>query len=153
MSSLTMIDPRAPVTTCKNIIIHAPAQKVWSVLTNVNAWPKWQSEIPHASLYGGLQPGSIIDWKNSGFSVRSVLQTVNAPESLGWTGTALGTSAIHIWKLESFDGNTLVSVEESMDGWLVKLLKRFVQRGLNRGTDHWLRALKRQAEDPGLPAS
>jgi uncharacterized protein YndB with AHSA1/START domain len=153
MRSLTTIDPQAPVTTRKNIIIHASAQKVWSVLTNVNAWPKWQSEIPHASLYGGLQPGSIIDWKNSGFSVRSVLQTVNPPESLGWTGTALGTSAIHVWKLESFDDNTLVSVEKSMDGWLVKLMKRFMQRGLSRGTEHWLRALKRQSEDPALLAS
>ncbi len=153
MSSLTSIDPQAPVTMRKNIIIHASAQTVWNVLANVNAWPTWQSEIPHASLYGGLQPGSIIDWKNSGFSIRSVLQTVNPPLSLGWAGTSLGSSAIHVWKLESIDGHTIVSVEESMDGWLVNLMQRFVQRGLNRGTDHWLQALKRQAEDPGLPAS
>lgn len=152
MNDQTRIDSQAPVTTHKSIIIHAPAQTVWDVLTNVNAWPMWQSEIPHASLYGGLQPGSIIDWKKSGLAVRSVLQTVEAPESLVWTGTALGSSAIHVWKLESIDGHTLVSVEESMDGWLVKLMQRFVQRGLNRGTDHWLRALKRQAEDPGLPS-
>lgn len=153
VNGLTRIDPQAPVTTRKNILVHASAQTVWNVLTNVNAWPMWQSEIPHASLYGGLQPGSIIDWKTSGFSIRSVLQTVDAPATLGWTGTALGSSAIHVWTLESVNGHTLVSVEESMDRWLVKLTKRFVQRGLNRGTDHWLRALKRQAEDPGLPAS
>jgi hypothetical protein len=153
MNEPTRIDTKAPVTTHKNILIHAPVQTVWRVLTNVNAWPMWQSEIPHASLYGGLQPGSIIDWKNSGLAVRSVLQTVEPPESLVWTGTALGSSAIHVWKLEPIDNHTLVSVEESMDGWLVKLVRRFVQRGLDRGTDHWLRALKRQAEDPGLPAS
>lgn len=153
MSDETAIDPHAPVTMRKSILIHASAQTVWDVLTNVNAWPMWQNEIPHASLYGGLQPGSIIDWKNHGFSIRSVLQTIDPAKTLGWAGTALGSSAIHIWKLESIDGHTLLHVEESMDGWLVKLLKNFVQRGLNRGTDHWLRALKRQAEDAAPRAS
>jgi hypothetical protein len=153
LNDLTSIDRQAPVQTRRDIVIHAPAQTVWNVLTNVGAWPKWQSEIPHASLYGGLQPGSIIDWKNSGFAIRSVLQTVDPDKTLGWAGTALGTSAIHIWKLEPLDGHTLVSVEESMDGWLVKLMKGYVQRGLDRGTDHWLRALKRQAEDPAFAAS
>jgi hypothetical protein len=152
MTTLT-IDENAPVKTQKNIVIHAPAEKVWDVLTNVSAWPRWQSEIPEASLLGALEPGGVIEWRTSGMAIRSVLRTVDSAKTLGWAGTSFGSSAIHVWTLEESNGATCVSVAESMNGWLVRLMKGFVQRGLQKSTDHWLRALKRQSEDPGLPAS
>jgi hypothetical protein len=146
MRDLTAIDAEAPVTTRRTIVIHASAQKVWGVFTNVSAWPSWQNQISVASLQGAFKPGSVIDWKTSGMSIHSTLQTVDAHQKIGWAGKAFGSFAIHVWSFDEREGQTTVSVEESMEGWLVSLMKGYVQRNLHAATEHWLQALKAEAE-------
>ena len=40
----------------------------------------------------------------------------------------------------------MVTTEESMDGWLVKVLKVVMPRFLDASLDVWLQSLKQQAE-------
>ncbi|WP_157960426.1 SRPBCC family protein [Marinimicrobium alkaliphilum] len=44
------------------------------------------------------------------------------------------------------NGHTMVRTNESMDGWLVKLLKGIMARKLNESLDVWLDALKKASE-------
>ncbi|MBO9703499.1 MAG: SRPBCC family protein [Sporocytophaga sp.] len=140
------INNNAPVKTKRGIIIHAPAEKVWTVFTSVDKWPQWQKEIISASLSAPFKPGSVIEWKTNGFSIHSQLQTVELNKEIGWAGEAFGSFAIHVWKFEEKDGYTTVTVKESMEGWLVNLMKGYVQPNLHKATEYWLHTLKQESE-------
>ncbi len=72
------------------------------------------------------------------------------PETqIGWAGEAFGSFAIHVWTFEERDGHTTVNVEESIEGGLIRLMKGYAQSGLHKATEHWLQALKTEAEKPG----
>lgn len=144
----TGIHTNAPVTTKHTIIIHAPVEKVWQVMSDINNWPSWQQQIPSIKLNGPLQAGSSFDWKNKGLTIHSTLHTVTAMHTLGWSGKALGAFAIHNWMLTPKGDYTEVTVEESMEGWLVWLLKERFQQELDKSLTYWLGALKTAAEEP-----
>jgi hypothetical protein len=65
---------------------------------------------------------------------------------IGWTGRALGTQAKHIWAFQPQEEGTLVTTEESMDGWFVRVLKIVMPTFLDDSLDVWLQSLKQQAE-------
>jgi hypothetical protein len=67
-------------------------------------------------------------------------------EFIGWTGKSVGAQAKHIWKFTPKDNGTLVTTEESMEGWSVRLLKHVLPKFLDNSLDTWLRNLKTQAE-------
>jgi len=140
------VNQDAPVKTLQSIRIHASSQKVYAVFTNVQKWPEWQKEITAATLNGPLQPGSFIEWSTAGMSIKSTLQTVKTNQQIGWCGKAFGAFAIHTWQFKQQDGYTTVLVNESMEGWMVKLMKGYFQKNLNIATKNWLQALKNEAE-------
>lgn len=65
---------------------------------------------------------------------------------IGWTGKSQGAQAKHIWKFMPQDNGTLVTTEESMEGWSVRLLKLVMPKFLDNSLNTWLRNLKIQAE-------
>jgi hypothetical protein len=65
---------------------------------------------------------------------------------IGWTGKALGTRASHIWILKPHNDGTLLTTEESMESWLVSILKLIMPKFLERSLDTWLQSLKSKAE-------
>ncbi len=140
------INTAAPRQTRKTITINAPAEKVWQVFADINQWPAWNPEVTSALLNGPFKAGSIIEWESAGFSIRSELQTVQPHTTVGWAGKAFGSFAIHVWHFEEHNGQTTITVEESMEGWLVSLMKGYLQPELHAATERWLEALKKETE-------
>jgi len=136
----------APVKTMQSVKIHASPEKVYAVFTNVQKWPEWQREITAAKLNGPLRSGSFIEWSTAGMNIKSTLQTVETNQKIGWCGKAFGAFAIHTWQFQQHDSYTIVTVNESMEGWMVKLMKGYFQKNLNIATKKWLEALKSEAE-------
>ena len=137
---------QAPVKCRKIIKINSDAKKVWSVLTDINSWTRWQKDITYSKLNGELKPGSTFDWKSGGVKIHSTLHTVQPFKEIGWTGKALGTFAIHNWKVTEKDGQTDVEADESMEGFLVRLLKKSFSKSLEKGMQTWLEFLKKECE-------
>jgi uncharacterized membrane protein len=130
------IQESAPVKASVEITINAPPEKVWSLLTDVQNWPKWQREITRAEISGPLASGTVFSWSIGGASVKS---------KIAWTGTAYMAKAIHVWKLQRLPHeHTLVKVDESMDGFLLRLF--FSSEKLKAGDQRWLDDLKKAAE-------
>ena len=140
------INRKAPALCAKEISIHASAEKVWTVLTDIPNWIKWNREISQVQLDGPLQPGTRFVWKTGGAKIRSTLHTVEPFRHFGWTGKAMGAYAIHNWMLTEINGQTKVSVEESMDGLLVKVLRGMFNKNLEKGMQSWLELLKQECE-------
>ncbi|HVZ55347.1 MAG TPA: SRPBCC family protein [Chitinophagaceae bacterium] len=142
------INKQAPVSCIRSIRISAAPAPVWELLSDINKWPAWQPDISRAALHGDLAPATGFSWKTGGASIRSILHTVEPGHGLGWTGKTMGMQAIHNWTLHPVAGGTEVRVEESLEGWLVVLLRRMFQKNLEQGMDRWLRYLKQAAEQP-----
>lgn len=136
----------APVITKKIIIINAPIEKVWKIFSDVDNWNVWQKEIVSPKINGEFKAGTSFKWKSNGLTITSTLQTVEANKLVGWSGPAFGSFAIHTWYFTEQNGKTTVRVEESMEGWLVNLLKTKFQTGLDTSIEHWLNYMKIQSE-------
>lgn len=141
------INQKAPVKCSKAILIDALPEKVWAVLTDVNHWAEWQTDISNPRLNGVLRASTTFDWKTGGASIHSTLHTVDPYQEFGWTGRTLGIFAIHNWILVVKDGQTQVVVEESMEGFLAKLFKRTFNQNLETGMQKWLDLLKKTCEN------
>jgi len=140
------ININAPLVCSKSISIHADAQTVWQVLTNIKHWSDWQKDIQYAQLNGELVSGSTFDWNTGGAKIHSSLHTVESFKAFGWTGKTMGLYAIHNWTLETNGENTTVKVEESMEGLLAKLFKKSFTKSLEKGMNNWLEMLKIECE-------
>jgi uncharacterized protein YndB with AHSA1/START domain len=145
-SPMKNINAQAPVKCNKSIKINANREKVWTVLTNIDQWAVWQKEITKPKLNGELKPNSTFDWKTRGAKIHSTLHTVEPFTRFGWTGNTFGMFAIHNWALAEANGQTEVSVEESMEGFFAKLLKKSFNKNLEKGMQNWLELLKMECE-------
>jgi hypothetical protein len=145
-STMKSINHSAPVKCSKTIVINASSEKVWAVMTNINNWANWQTEISHATLNGPLQPASTFTWKTGGAKINSTLHTVEPFKNFGWTGKTFGMYAIHNWTLSEINGQTQVLVNESMEGFLASLLKKSFNKNLEKGMQNWLDLLKTTCE-------
>lgn len=140
------INKEAPVKTYQEITINAPAQKVYQIMSDIDHWTDWHSDVKDTKLNGPFEKGSTFDWKSGGLTIHSTLHTVQAGRKIGWTGKAFGAFAIHNWSFIEHNGKTTVKVEESMEGWLVFLMRSTFQKGLENSLQIWLKNLKIRAE-------
>lgn len=140
------INNHAPVKCSKTITIDASIEKVWSVMTDINNWSNWQTDISNAKLNGALQPNTTFDWKTGGVNIHSTLHAVEPYKQFGWTGKTFGLFAIHNWALTETNGQINVSVDESMEGFLTKIFKGSFNKSLEKGMLNWLVLLKQTCE-------
>jgi uncharacterized protein YndB with AHSA1/START domain len=137
---------QATLIAHKEIFIQAPPEAVWKIHTDINSWGQWHPGITMTNLTGPLAAGSVFQWQTGGLTLTSTIQVVEPNQRIGWTGKAIGTQASHLWKMEAHQGGTLLTTEESMDGWLVVLLKLLMPKFLDKSLDTWMQNLKHKAE-------
>jgi len=143
---MKQINTEAPVKCSKTITINADRKNVWHVLTNINRWADWQTDIRKPKLNGELATDTTFDWKTGGVKIHSTLHTVEPYKHFGWTGKTFGLFAIHNWTLTETNGQTTVSVKECMGGFLANLFKKSFNKNLEKGMEKWLVLLKEESE-------
>lgn len=140
------INERAAVIARAQVLVAADPPSVWQVLTDLERWPAWKSDVRSVSLQGTLAPGTAFVWRAGPGTIRSTLQDVEPPGRIAWTGTTFGISAIDVFRLEPRGGATLVHEEESWQGLLVRLLAGRLRRTLQTSLDTGLAQLKAEVE-------
>jgi uncharacterized membrane protein len=138
------INEQASIRDRQSIIINAPIAKVWNVLIDVNNWPQWNKDIKSASC-AQVSAGSEFEWKILHKRFKSKFQAVNEPGLLTWTGKSKLVKSIFVWSLEASDSQTIVTVEESVEGIVIPLFNK--QSKLHDVLIDWLEALKMKAEN------
>jgi uncharacterized protein YndB with AHSA1/START domain len=141
-----MASTDAPVSSKREIDIAAPAEVVWEVLTDFDGWPQWNPEVKSMSWDGPLAPGSMFRWKAGPGTIVSTLEEVDRPRYVRWRGRTMTIAAIHEWRFQDRDGGTHVETNESFSGGLARLLRRTLQKQLDRALEEGLEHLKREAE-------
>ena len=140
------INTNAPVIARDQIIIQAPVEKVWDVLTNISKWPDWQKAVTEARVSGDIQEGMEFRWKAEGLSFQSKIHTCSPMVMFGWTGKTWGAYAIHNWYFTRKGNETLVTVEESLQGVFPWLFRNYFQKNLETGVKKNLEDLRAAAE-------
>jgi len=140
------VDRSAPAVADAEAEIAADPETVWEVLTDLEGWPTWNPDVSAVALEGGLREGATFRWKARRATITSAIGQVDRLRLIGWTGKTAGIDAIHVWRLESRNGGTLVRTEESWQGVLVRLLRGPMRKRLQKAVDGGLGHLKAEAE-------
>src|SRR6266536_6264378 len=98
------------------------------------------------SFAGPLAPESEFRWKAGPGTIVSTLERVEAPRYISWRGRTLTIDAYHVWWLEPRDGGTHVRTEESFSGLLARIVRRSLQKTLDKSFEDALERLKGEAE-------
>lgn len=128
------------------VIISAPKDVVWSVQSDLAKWGDWNPDVSQMKLYGPVAPGTKFRWKAGGVTILSVLQEVNLPTRIAWSGRTLGIRAIHTWSFQSHGHGVLVHTEESFEGLLPRLFPSWMRRMLVTALRKGLSRLKVECE-------
>jgi uncharacterized protein YndB with AHSA1/START domain len=142
----TKINESAPVIGRSETEIDAPVETVWDVLTAVESWPAWNPDIKSVSLEGELAEGASFRWKAGPGTITSTIREIDAPRRIAWTGKTFGINATHVYRLEDRNGRTFARTEESYEGLVARVLRRSLQKTLDKALEQGLAHLKREAE-------
>lgn len=144
--STMTINQEAPVFQTKSIIINEKPEKIWEILSDVESWTKWNKKIKKTQIEEELKVTSEFSWTSGGSKIKSKVHTFDQYETLGWAGKTFGAKAIHNWHFEQVEGGTKITVEESMEGWLIALMKKKMNIILEQDMISWLEQLKTESE-------
>lgn len=151
------IDVHAPVVARHDITIAAPLDGVWRLHTDVDAWPRWQSDITVAQIEGPFAPGSSFAWQTYGLDVESRIHRVDAAgddeRRTLWGGPVRGILGLHAWTFTATEEGVHVFTEESWSGAPVEADAGNLQSALYGSLVAWLAHLKVAAErmQEGVP--
>jgi uncharacterized protein YndB with AHSA1/START domain len=143
---LMEINRDAPVRVEGEIEIAAATELVWDVLTTIEDWPQWNTDVKSMEVVGPTEPGTTFRWKAGPGTIKSKIETVERPRFIAWRGSWLGISVIHVWRLDRSGGGTRVQTQESVEGIPARLLPGRHRRVFERSTQTSLHALKIEAE-------
>ncbi|WP_396452125.1 SRPBCC family protein [Actinomadura sp.] len=116
------IDEAAPVTNTSSTWIDAPPARVWAVLADLRGWEAWAPGFRLRAL-DAVEPGREFRWSQNGTPLRSRFAVVDPERELSWTGSFLGFyRAVDRMVLAPERGGTRVTLQESLDGPLVRLI-------------------------------
>lgn len=135
----------APLHARQSVAIAAPRDRVYALLTDFAAWPRWQANVTKVVPPESIEPGARFTWVNGGSKISSQLAAVRPDELLAWTGSVATAKAVHVWRFTSpTPDTTRVVVEETMDGFLLTWF--YGQKDLEAEMARSLDRLKKAAE-------
>ena len=123
------------------------------MLTAIEQWPSWNPDVRSVSVIAPVAEGSTFRWKAGPGTIASLVEHLDRPRLIAWSGKTLGIRAYHVWHLEGQNGRTLVRTEESYDGLVARLLRRSLQKTLDTALADGVRYLKAEAEKAGPSSS
>lgn len=144
--NMVEVNEKAPVLAKAQIEIVATPETVWNIMADIEAWPSWNPDVKKACLKGELEEGTQFQWKTKVGKITSLLQKVEPPHLLAWTGRIMGINAIHVWRIESKDEKTVVVTEESWEGALSRVMSGRMQTMLEESINSGLQYLKSESE-------
>jgi uncharacterized protein YndB with AHSA1/START domain len=119
----------------------APPEVVWDIISNIERWPCWNTDVKWARLNGDLRKGTTFDWKAGPGVIHSTLTEVEEGSMMSWTGSMFGIHASHLWRLEGSESGTRMSTFETWTGPLPRAFPRSLTKSLQAAVDRGLEAI------------
>ncbi len=131
-----------------SIIIEAPAQDVWEVLTDFNSYELWNPFL--TEMKGTFKEGDRVKINASGMKFRPIILKNIPPEELRWKGKFLFNGLFdgeHSFKIiDNYDGTITFLHEEKFTGVLVGIFSKKLDKETKSGFEKMNAALKKLVE-------
>ena len=141
----------------KSIEINAPQQRVWDVLSAIEAWPRRIETVDVVELLtpAPVTKGSRVRLKQPRLPEGTWDITVwDAPSYFEWTQTTGGTASVAGHRVESLgEGRARLTLTLDMRGIFIPIIALFYGKLVNRYIDLEAEGMKRAAESIGASAS
>ncbi|MGW6912880.1 SRPBCC family protein [Kitasatospora sp. NPDC054939] len=141
------IDEAAPIRSAHEVVVDAPAERVWALLADPAGWSAFDPAIRDVRIAGDgtVAVDTRFTWVNGRTAIASRFAVVEPLREIIWTGSAMGSRAVHRHLITTRDdGATLVRTEESMAGTLLGLF--YDSAKLHAELTRWLDSIKTAAE-------
>ncbi len=130
--------------------IAAPAERVWSLLTDVSEQARWNSTL--VSIEGDISEGgqvALVSKVNPGRTFKLAVSDVAAPTRMTWSdGMPLGLfRGVRTFELAEEGGSTRFTMVETYSGPLAGLISRSIP-DMTDAFEEYADALKAAAENP-----
>ncbi len=127
--------------------VKAGAERLWSILTDVQSWNQWLDTSYTRSVTPGLlDEGSIFSAELGGIIWKIAVIKARRPVKICWAGQRFGIKAVHDWEFFEREGKTRIVTRESLSGWILFLIYPVIKSRLSRYDQKWLADLKTRAE-------
>ncbi|MFE6131758.1 SRPBCC family protein [Streptomyces sp. NPDC056437] len=156
------VDPDALVRHRTEVVINAPLRTIWSLQTDVERWPSWQTPVESVDRldHGPFRKGSAFRWTTpippnpatpgTSLDITSTVRQIKHHSCIRWTGPAVGEGlridGVHVWTFTKVKGGVRVSTDETHTGAQVEADVPTATKLLGAGLEAWLRELKSAAE-------
>lgn len=140
------VDAHAPVVARHGLWIRSSLDRVWQLHVDVDAWPRWQTDIDEARLAGPFAVGSSFAWRTFGLAIESTIYQIEPGRRTVWGGPSSGITGVHAWTFTAQDGGVRVDTEESWSGAPVEARTADMQAQLDSSLRSWLQHLARAAD-------
>ncbi|MEM1218094.1 MAG: SRPBCC domain-containing protein [Bacteroidota bacterium] len=132
------------------IEINAAKEYIWYWLIHAPTWPEWYANSANVQILEQteqhLKAGTRFNWRTFNTNIHSEVRVFKPYHRLAWTAKGTGLLAYHAWLITPSDQGYTVITEETQQGWLPWLGKRFIQKSLYNQHQRWLEGLKGKAE-------
>jgi short-subunit dehydrogenase/uncharacterized protein YndB with AHSA1/START domain len=140
---------RPPIVVRNEIVVHAAAERVWDLLTDVDRWPSWYRAcrwVRRAESTNGAQPVAF-RWKAHPVVLSSTVVAADRPRSFAIVADTTGLHAQRMFTLHKApDGaSTIVVSYETQVGLLARLGRIFLAPRLYAANQAMLADLARAA--------
>lgn len=140
----------ASMTHLASIEIHAPAARVWEVLSGVQSWPEWLPTVDSVEALDGWPLAIGRRYRVTQPKLRPAVWKVTELEPgrrFTWRATSIGMQMVASHAVEpSGPDSTRVQSRYDFRGWLGALMDVIFGRLTRSYLDQEVRALKRRAE-------
>jgi hypothetical protein len=145
---------RTPVHVRNEIVVAAPAARIWAWLVRAPLWPTWYPNSKNVRILGSddrtLRQGTEFAWHTFGVGIRSTVVEFQPPARIAWNAFGLGVDAYHAWLIEPVADGTRILTEETQYGWAARTGATLFPQRMHRFHQIWLEELARRAQ-AGLP--
>jgi uncharacterized protein YndB with AHSA1/START domain len=116
----------APIEVRNAAVIHAPAERVWDLLTDVEGWPSWWRACRWVQLESPTSAASVVfRWKAHPVELRSAVVKSDRPHCFAITADGRGVHAERTFTLRTTpDGSSTVVVSHETQVGLLPWLGR-----------------------------
>jgi uncharacterized protein YndB with AHSA1/START domain len=140
---------RPPIEVRNEIVVHAAAERVWDLLTDVERWPSWYRAcrwVRRAESTNGARSVAF-RWKAHPVELSSAVVAADRPRSFAYVADAMGLHAQRTFTLHNApDGaSTVVVSHETQVGPLPRLGRIFLAPRLYAANQAMLADLARAA--------
>jgi hypothetical protein len=135
------------------VMIPRASERVWAVIEDLPAWPKWCRVITAARWLTegqwrrGARAAIIFRLRNKRVTVHAEVTTIDPPRRLAWAAHGFGVTRRHRLTLEPEEHLTRVTATETFSGPLLFLRRLALSPAWARGVlVGWLDALSTEAQ-------